>query len=149
MNKQKRIRTPEDGLYVAGWIILFVSLALILLKKCISPGLVLVEQMPSCYIYSLFDFYCPGCGGSRSVAALIQGKWIVCAVNYPLVAYSVIMYMWFMISQSIQRMSGNRMPIGLRWRHCYLWIALGILVAHFVIKNIIYLVTGVPPFLPL
>lgn len=149
MNKQKRNNTTEDRLFVAGWIILAVSLALILLKNCIYPELVIIEEMRPCYIYTLLDFYCPGCGGSRSVAALVHGKFVVCAVNFPLVAYSVVMYVWFMISQTIQRISGNRFNIGLRWRMVYLWIALGILIAHFVTKNIFYIVTGVPPFLPL
>lgn len=153
MNKQKRIckriRTPEDGLFFAGWIILIVSVALILLKNTINPQMVIVDEMPTCFVYTLLDFYCPGCGGSRSVAALVHGKFIVCAVNFPLVAYSVIMYLWFMISQSIQRISRNRFPVGLRWRHSYLWIALVILIVHFIVKNIFYVVTGVPPFLPL
>lgn len=149
MNKQKKHYTPEDGLFIAGWIILAVSVALLLLKNYIFPELVIVNEMRPCYIYTLLDFYCPGCGGSRSVAALVHGKFIVCAVNFPLVAYSVVMYLWFMVSQTIQRISNNHFKIGLRWRHCYLWIALGILAAHFIVKNIFYIVTGIPPFLPL
>lgn len=147
MNKVKKINTPEDGLFLAGWMILAVSVLLVALKNCIFPDLVIIDVMRPCYIYSLTGFFCPGCGGSRSVAALVHGRFLVCAVNFPLVAYSVIMYLWFMISQTIQRVSQNRIPIGLRWRHCYLWIALGILIGHFVAKNIFYIVTGMQPFL--
>lgn len=149
MNKQKSNYTTEDRLFVAGWIILAVCVALLLLKNCIYPELVIIEKMCPCYLYTLLDFYCPGCGGSRSVAALVHGKFIVCAVNFPLVAYSVLMYLWFMISQTVQRISNNHCKVGLRWRMAYLWIALGILLAHFVLKNLFYLVTGIPPFLPL
>ncbi len=145
MNRQ--IKTPEDGLYLAGWIILAISIFLLLLKNLIAPKVDIVSQMPGCYIYSLTGFFCPGCGGSRSVAALVHGRFFVCAVNFPLVAYSVIMYLWFMITQTIERISKGRYQIGLGWRHTYLWIALGILIVHFVMKNIFYFITGIPPFL--
>lgn len=147
MNKNKIINTPEDGLYLAGWIILAVSVFLVALKNCIFPELVIIHEMKPCNIYSLTGFLCPGCGGSRSVAALVHGRFLVCAANFPLVAYSVIMYLWFMVSQTIQRASQNRIRIGLRWRHSYLWIALGILIAHFVFKNVFYIVTGIMPFI--
>ena len=86
--------------------------------------------------------------GTRSVIALFHGRFLVSAVDYPLTIYAVVMYLWFMISQTIQRVSGGKYRIGLRWRSGYLWGALAILLAHFVLKNVIYIVTGLTPFLP-
>ena len=147
MQRTKRINCPEDGLFLAGWIILAIVTILVFIKNFIFPEVVIIEVMRPCYIHQLTGLFCPGCGGSRSVAALLHGRFLVCGVNYPLVAYAVIMYLWFMISQTIQCISKNRCKIGLRWRNSYLWIALGILIAHFVLKNIFYIVTGIEPFL--
>lgn len=147
MQRKRMITCPEDGLFLAGWLILAVSVLLILIKNCIFPDLVIIEVMRPCYINQLTGFFCPGCGGSRSVAALVHGRFLVCAVNFPLTAYAAIMYVWFMVSQTIQRISHNRLKVGLRWRNSYLWIALGILIVHFVCKNIFYVVTGIQPFL--
>lgn len=148
MSNHKKIKTPEDGLFVAGWIILAAIIILLAIKNIIFPELVIIENMKPCYIHELTGFFCPGCGGSRSVAALTSGRFIVCAVDFPLVAYAVIMYAWFMISQTIERVSSHRIKIGLCWHMSYLWIALGILIAHFVIKNVFYIITGLTPFLP-
>lgn len=146
--KQKRIiACPEDGLFLAGWIILSVIVLLVAIKECVYPDVNLIASMFPCYVWENFGFFCPGCGGSRSVAALLHGRLLVCAVNFPLTAYAVIMYLWFMFSHTVQRLSKNRLRIGLAWRHSYLWIALGILIAHFIIKNIYYIVTGNVPFL--
>ncbi|MGN0268096.1 MAG: DUF2752 domain-containing protein [Lachnospiraceae bacterium] len=146
MSHTKRIKTPEDGLFIAGWLILAAILILLIIKNLFFSELVIIELMKPCYIYSMTGFYCPGCGGSRSVAALLHGRFFACAVNYPLTAYAAVMYTWFMVSQTIQRVSRNRIRIGLRWRSGYLWAALGILIVHFVVKNIFCLVTGMVPF---
>lgn len=41
-----------------------------------------------------------------------------------------------MISQTIERISGKRVKIGMHFREIYLWIALGIILIHFLIKNL-------------
>ena len=148
MQRAKKMKCPEDGLFLAGWLILAVAAVLVLVKNLIFPEVIILEMVKPCYIHELTGLFCPGCGGSRSAAALLHGRFLVCAVDYPLMAYAVIMYLWFMVSQTIQRVSKNRCPIGLRWRNSYLWIALGILLAHFILKNVYFLITGNQPFLP-
>lgn len=147
MQRKKRIQSPEDGLFLAGWLILSAVLVLVIVKKCIFPEANIIARMFPCYIWETTGFLCPGCGGSRSVAALLRGDILVCAVNFPLTLYAVVMYLWFMISQTIQRLSRDRLAIGLHWRHAYLWIALGILIVHFILKNCFLIITGTLPFL--
>lgn len=153
MNTQNQKRTTEDYLYLFGWLLLLVVLLI-----CGWHHLHTAFAMPSflrilgfgspCKIHELTGFYCPGCGGTRSVIALFHGRFLVSAVDYPLTIYAVVMYLWFMISQTIQRVSRGKYRIGLRWRSGYLWGALAILLAHFVLKNVLYIVTGLTPFLP-
>lgn len=147
MQRKRMITCPEDGLFLAGWLILAAVILLVSIKKCIFPEVNVIASMFPCMFHELTGWYCPGCGGSRSVAALLRGDMRTCVVNFPLTAYAVIMYLWFMISQTIQRLSRHRLHIGLRWRHSYLWIALGILMIHLVVKNVYYLITGMSPFL--
>ena len=138
---------PEDGIYMAGWCILALAAFLILIKNIFFPGFLVLEHMRPCLLYSLTGFFCPGCGGTRSAVALVHGHFLVCAVDYPLMAYSVVMYLWFMVSQTVERISRGKISIGMKWHNYYILIAVIILAAHFVGKNIFYIVTGMQPFL--
>lgn len=145
--RKRGLATAEDRLFAAGWCALFVIAVLYAGKRLLFPDVVISEAMIPCALYSLTGWYCPGCGGTRSVEALFQGKFLVCAGDYPLTAYAAVMYVWFMASQSVERISRGRLKVGLRWRNAYLWIALGILAAHTVFKNVFHAVTGLEPFL--
>ena len=83
--------SPEKGLYMAGWCVFALSAFLILIKNIFFPEFYVLEHMRPCLLYSLTGFFCPGCGGTRSVVALVHGRFLVCAVDYPLVAYPVLM----------------------------------------------------------
>ncbi len=144
---QRERTTKEDGLYVAGACALAAIIVLLLLKYKVFPDFNILTAMRPCIWHTLTGYFCPGCGGTRSVVALVHGRFLVCAVNYPLVAYTVLMYAWFMISQTIERLSRGRFAVGMKWRSCYLWIAMGILAAHFVGKNVFFMLTGIQPFL--
>lgn len=52
-------------------ILLPVIAVIILLSKDFI--LALIPYFPRCYFYSLFHLYCPSCGNTRSVAAILQG----------------------------------------------------------------------------
>ena len=138
---------PEKRLYMAGWCVFALAAFLILLKYIFFPDFFVLEHMRPCLLHSLTGYFCPGCGGTRSVVALVHGRFFVCAVDYPLVAYSVVMYLWFMISQTIERVSRGKIPIGMKWHNYYILIAVVILAVHFVGKNIFYIATGMQPFL--
>ena len=100
-----------------------------------------------CVFYTLTGYFCPGCGGTRSLRALLSGKIFVSAVDFPMIFYAAVVFAWFMISQTIDRISGHRLPIGMKYRDTWVYAALVIVVIHFVVKNLFYIKTGVEPFL--
>lgn len=148
MNSQYKGRTKaEDNLYTAGLCIILAVIVLFIWKRLMFPDVIVSKVMRPCVLHMLTGYYCPGCGGTRSVEALFRGKFLVCAGDYPLTAYAAVMFVWFMVSQTVERLSKGKLNIGLQWRNSYLWIALGILIVHFIVINIIYIVTGADPFL--
>ena len=148
MNSHYKRKTKiEDNLYIAGLCMILAVFILLIWKRVMFPDIVVSKVMRPCVLHTVTGYFCPGCGGTRSVEALFRGKFLVCAVNYPLTAYAAVMFVWFMGSQTIERFSRGRFKVGLRWRNSYLWIALGILLVHFAVKNIFYMVTGMDPFL--
>ena len=125
----------ETRLYRCGWIFLFILCVLEIAKKVLFPHFVLT------------GYFCPGCGGTRSLRALLSGKIFVCAVDFPMIFYAAVVFAWFMISQTIDRISGHRLPIGMKYRETWVYASLVIVVIHFVVKNLFYIKTGVEPFL--
>ena len=66
----KNSRSLEDYLYLTGWIFLLTgSIGIYLYLHIVLPNL----QGYTCMVYRLFGFYCPGCGGTRAVSALLAG----------------------------------------------------------------------------
>lgn len=88
-----------------------------------------------CVFHTVTGYYCPGCGGTRAVAALLHGEFIQSFRFHPMVIYAAAVSGWFMLSQTIERIFGCRFKIAMHYRDCYLWIALAIVVINFLVKN--------------
>ena len=95
-----------------------------------------LEILLPCPFHALTGAYCPGCGGTRAVRALLAGKWLRSFVLHPFVPYAALLSGWFMISQTIERVSGSRIRIALRFRDVYIWIALLLIVVNCLVKNL-------------
>lgn len=140
-------RSLESQLYRLGWIFFAAVAAAVVLKKIFFPDFHILEVMRPCVFYSVTGYYCPGCGGTRSVAALLSGQFIRSAVDFPMVMYCAVVYAWFMFSHTVDILSGHRIPIGMKFRHGWIYGSLVVVVVHCIAKNIFYIKTGIPPFL--
>lgn len=96
--------------------------------------------LPPCLFLKLTGIYCPGCGGTRSVQALLHGS-ILSSLRYnPIVFYGFIVYFWFMLSNTIETLSKHKIKIGMKYRDIYFWIGLGIVLVYCVFRNILLVV---------
>lgn len=86
-NKDHAERT-EDVLFciiVAGIIIFVGGLGILHVLD-----LEWIAQGAPCFIYSLTGWYCPGCGGTRAVKALLCGRLFDSIYYHPAVPYLAI-----------------------------------------------------------
>ena len=123
--------------YIAGWILmaLFAMGAAVIHIK----GKTILNYVPPCMFHRVTGYYCPGCGGTRAVFTFFRGDIVRAFKFHPFVPYTFIIGGWFMLSQTIQRLSGDRIKIGMNFRIVYLWIALGIIALNWIIKNMFIL----------
>jgi len=97
-----------------------------------------------CLFHKITGFYCPGCGGTRAFAKLTQGELLQSLIYHPLVIYGAILYLWFMITNTIELISKRRWKIGLRYRQWYVNVGIVILAINFIIKNAVLLIWHYP-----
>jgi hypothetical protein len=131
----------ENGFYITGWCLFAILLCCAIWREQL-PGILARYAMP-CMFHTVTGFYCPGCGGTRAVFALLRGKLLQSFLYHPIVLYTVILGGWFMLSQTIERVSGRKRPWGMRFHEGYLWTALVIILAQCLIKNLALLLLQV------
>ena len=127
-------RRVDRDFYIMGWCAAGIFAALILFVRV--TGIPVWKFLLPCPFHALTGAYCPGCGGTRAVRALLAGKWLRSFVLHPFVPYAALLSGWFMISQTIERVSGSRIRIALRFRDVYIWIALLLIVVNCLVKNL-------------
>lgn len=88
-----------------------------------------------CLLHAFTGYYCPGCGGTRAVYALLHLQVWRSFCYHPLVPYGAAVYLWFMISHTIEKLSRHRLRIGMKWNPKWLWMALVILSLNVLIKD--------------
>lgn len=125
--------------YIIGWVFLIGAIILLGMYKI---GIISGLRMFPCMIHQLTGYYCPGCGGTRATYALLQGKIITSFYYHPIVVYAVAVGGWFMLSQTIERLSKGKICIGMHYRDLYLWLALVIAVLNCLVKNLVLALTG-------
>lgn len=132
---KKADQTIQNTLFTFGWILLlFLSAAAaFFLTAGISPG----RLIPPCMFYYLWGIYCPGCGGTRAVGYLLHGQILKSLYYHPLVCYGTVLYGWFMISNTIERLTKGRLHIGLRYRPVYTVIAVILIFAGCILHNLL------------
>ena len=91
-----------------------------------------------CVLYFLCGIYCPGCGGTRAVKALLDGAILQSLWYHPLVLYSVVLYGGFMLTHTLERLHIKDIR-GWRFHNWYLYGALTIWIVNFILKNILLL----------
>lgn len=135
----KEKRCLEDQLFRIGLAALPLGAALAFLylylnKRQLLPGF--------CVFSVLFGAYCPGCGGTRALLALFQGRLLLSLWYHPLVPYTAVLYAGFMLTNGLHKMGVKRVR-GWRFHNWYLWAGAGILAANFLFKNILRLGFGI------
>lgn len=126
----------EYKLYIAGLVFAAASAAVIAVIV-FTPF-----KIPDCTFKSVTGLYCPGCGGTRAVAAFIQGQWIRSFRYHPFVPYCGILYIIFMARGTLAVLSKEKFQY-MKFRNGYIYFGIVILFVQFVIKDIMLLVYGV------
>ena len=119
------------GIFLAAGIFFYVN------------GSLLKSLMPPCMFYKITGYYCPGCGGTRAVYALFQGKFLTSLFYQPFILYTAVVGGWFMVSQTIERCSRGKIHIGMHFRPIWAYIGIGIIILNCIVKNLFILVADV------
>lgn len=129
----------EDGLFKAGLIVLTAGSAAVI----VYFGVVLKYfKVPPCIFSVCLQIYCPGCGGTRAVEALLHGQILESVWYHPIVLYFVILFGGFMLTQGLARLGVRRIR-GWKFHNWYLYGAIVVLVCNFLVKNLLRQVWGI------
>lgn len=132
----KRQKSLEEQLYQAGLVLFAVSaVAVPFWALDILPKLNLTQN--GCIVWVLFGAYCPGCGGTRAVNALLHGHFLQSLWYHPLVLYSVVLYFVFMASWTLAKFGLLGIKKGITFRAGYMYAMLVIIAVNFVAKNLL------------
>ena len=87
----------EKQLYLWGLTAPFLAfIAIWLHQKLLAP----LFPFEGCIWDKMLGIYCPGCGGTRAVLALLQGRPLLSLWYHPFVLYAAVLYACFMLSHT-------------------------------------------------
>ena len=138
MNEQKCL---EDELYPVGLILLPFTAISIPLIRFILAGRDLARS--GCIFQLLLGMYCPGCGGTRALNALLHGQVLRSIWYHPLVPYGAGLYLAFMVTWTAAKLHLFGIRKGLKFREEYMYAMLVIVAVNFIIKNVLKLCFGI------
>lgn len=132
MNRQD---TLEDQLYRVGlWLLGGGCVLTALYLKFLVP--VLPEDY--CLFRRVLGIYCPGCGGTRAVEALLDGKLLLSLWYHPLVLYGAVVFGGFMLTNTLERLHIPHVR-GWKFHEWYLWTAIVIVAGNWILRNFLLL----------
>lgn len=135
----KNRKTLEDQLFEIGLVFLFITAAGITVYELYLKNRIV---FPPCVFNTFFGLYCPGCGGTRAVEALLHGHLLKSLWYHPIVLYTAVIYGGFMGSHMLKRFGVKRIK-GWKFHNWYLFVAVGIIAVNFIVKNILRIRFGI------
>lgn len=113
-------------------IIVFICVLLFIAFSIISNRFGLTK----CMFLNTFHLYCPGCGGTRALFALLRFD-IVASIQYnPTVLAGIIVYLYYNIRALVEIKRKNEKYFS-REKYYLIIIVVAIMIINFFLKNII------------
>lgn len=131
--------TLERQLYRAGGIFWAAGLALAAFYlHVVAPNF----PYP-CMFFFLFGWYCPGCGGTRALEALLCGRFLLSLWYHPAVLYGAVLSLGFMGTHTLEILRIGRVR-GWKFHGWYLYGGMAVIVINWIVKNILLHSVGLP-----
>ncbi len=124
----------EKRLYILGLVAVVIILVMEVILNVAKFDF--LKLVPPCGFRFVTGYYCPGCGGTRAVRALLQGRLVESFLYHPFVLYCAVIAGVFMISNTIQLLTKNKWKIGLKYRHGYLYGGVVVIIVNWILQNI-------------
>lgn len=139
----KNFWNQDTDTVLYGLICIFAVPALLLGAGYVwATAHIIPEAVAGCMFLRATGLYCPGCGGTRAVMALLRGDILLSAKYHPAVIYGVVLFVVYFVSQTLMRLTKGRIK-GLSMRPAYLYILLAIIVINFMVRNALFLFWGI------
>lgn len=87
--------------------------------------------------FELTGYYCPGCGGTRAIEALLGGQILKALYFHPGVVYVFFMGGIYILSHTIGILSKEKIA-SMRFRPIYFYILIVIILVQWMVKNYFY-----------
>lgn len=127
-------------IYDIGIALLLAGAAFIII--CKAADFHPVSHMYPCLLHRLTGYYCPGCGGTRAVIYLLEGKWLRSFWYYPLVPAAFLWYVVFMVTYTIEKLSHGKVSVGVRYHDAWLWLTIAVVAVNCAVKNLVLIFAG-------
>lgn len=89
-----------------------------------------------CGFHEFLHLYCPGCGGTRAVYALLRLDIIESFLYHPIVPMLALLLVEYYIGAIVTLIRKN----GKRYYYLRIWfcyVALGVIIVHFILRNVL------------
>jgi len=97
----------------------------------------------ACWFFGEFHIYCPGCGCTRALIAMLHGDIPMSLYYNPAVFLTSTLIGAYLISQTIWRICGKQGPV-LHYRTWWLPALMVLLGANCLLRNILWWCFGIP-----
>lgn len=139
----KKFWNQDTDTVLYGLICVFVPPSLVLMGCYMwATEHIIPKQLAGCAMLKATGLYCPGCGGTRSVGALLRGDIIGSITYHPAVICGVILFLVYFISQTLMRLTKGKIK-GVSMKPIYLYILLAIILVNFIVRNVLLLAFGI------
>jgi hypothetical protein len=105
-------------------------------------GIPMGQMLPECTFYRITGLYCPGCGGTRAVTALLKGKLLTSLYDHPFVLYLAVYYAAFMGSHTLALATHGKIR-GLGFYPAYFYVGVALILAQWLGKNYLLIRYGI------
>ena len=116
-------------------MVILIPIAVIIFILCKDLILLLASHFPPCFFYSIYHLYCPSCGNTRSVTALLQGD-ILTSLRFNIVPVLSIILLTLAYIELVTYSFGKHIRI-LPRKLAFYMVGIALLVLYFIIRNFI------------
>ncbi len=114
---------------------ILLPIAILILFLMQNYILAFIPFLPTCFVYSTFDLYCPACGNTRSVMALFDGD-LLTSLRYNIIPLLLLLLLFLAYLELAFYSFGKDIRILPRKLSFYLTL-IALIVVYLILRNFI------------